>query len=74
MYSDMTFVSLDYNQLTHGVAIRQNVASHGFIGLSSAEQGLSIRRVHTQMAGRQKHLSDHPSDTHSLYRAICLLP
>lgn len=56
----MIFVSLDYKRPTHGVAIKRNVASHGFIGLSSAEQGSSLRRVHT---------STGPADT-STYQTI----
>lgn len=57
MYSDKIFVSLDYeyNQPTHGVAIKRNVGSHGFIGLSSAGTGLITQKgTHTHRAGTQK--------------------
>lgn len=56
----MLFVSLDCNWPTHGVAIKRSVASHGFIGLSSAEQGSSLRRVLTRTG---------PADT-STYQTI----
>lgn len=56
----MRFVSVDYKRPTHGVAIKRNIASHGFIGLSSAEQGSSLRRVYT---------STGPADT-STYQTI----